>query len=157
MRGQMHMHCNFTTCHPSCPSLPHHPFLVLGLLVVSHLVLLRLVTILGICMYISRVRRGRDRIVLHSGSRLGDYDAISITCTRNERCKTTILVGTTSAFRALGELDGQLLRTLARRILEIRVSTRVRSTMDSVYIFTVGNSCNPKSCFLFHLGPPSPT
>ena len=117
-----------TTCHPSYPSLPHHPFLVLGLLVVTRLGLLRLVTILvtalviflGICLRLrlSRIRRGRVRRVLHSGSRLGDYDAISITRTRNERCKTTILVGTTRAFRASGELDGQLLRTLARGVLE---------------------------------------
>jgi hypothetical protein len=102
--------------------------MVLGLHAVSLLVLrrlasllglLRLVTILGICprLCLSRVRRGGDRRVLHSGSRLGDYDAISITRTRNERCKTTILVGTTSAFRASGELDGKLLRTLARRVL----------------------------------------
>ena len=84
----------------------------------SLLALFRLVTILGIRVYLSRVRRGRDRRVLYSGSCLGDYDAISITCTRNERCKTTILVGTTSAFRASGKLDGQLLRTLARGVLE---------------------------------------
>jgi hypothetical protein len=48
---------------------------------------------------------------------LRDYDAISITPIRNDRYKTTILVGTTSAFDAVGELDAQLLRTLAGRIL----------------------------------------
>jgi hypothetical protein len=48
---------------------------------------------------------------------LRDYDAISITPIRNERYKTTILVGTTSAFDAVGELDRQLLRTFAGRTL----------------------------------------
>ena len=98
-------------------SLPDHPLLVLGLIALSHgvLVLLRLVnslitslvtslvTILAICLCLYRVRRGR---ALRSGSRLGDYDAISETRIRNERCKTTVLVGTTCAFGASGELDG---------------------------------------------------
>ena len=61
-----------------------------------------------------RVRRGR---ALLGGIRLGDYDAISITRSRNERYKTTILVATTGAFDTVGELGGQLLRTLARRCL----------------------------------------
>ena len=105
-------------------SLPDHPLLVLGLLALSHgvLVLLRLVTILvailvtilAICLCLSRVRRGR---ALRSGFRLGDYDAISETRIRNERCKTTVLGGTTRAFGAGGELDGQLLRSFARRVL----------------------------------------
>jgi hypothetical protein len=90
-------------------SLPDHPLLVLGLSALSHgvLVLLRLVailvSILAICLCLSRVRRAR---VLRSGFRLGDYDAISETRIRNERSKTTVLVGTTSAFGAGGELDG---------------------------------------------------
>jgi hypothetical protein len=54
---------------------------------------------------------------LRSSSRLGDYDAISITRSRNERYKTTILAATTLAFGVVGELEGQLLRTLVRRIL----------------------------------------
>ena len=54
---------------------------------------------------------------LRVSSRLRDYDAISITRSRNERCKTTILVGTTTAFDVVGELDGQLLRTFVRRFL----------------------------------------
>ena len=82
----------------------------------SLLVCLHLITSLGICLCLCPVRRGR---ALSSGIRvrLGDYDAISITSSRNERYKTTILVGTTSAFDAIGELDAQLLRTLARRTL----------------------------------------
>jgi hypothetical protein len=112
----MHAHC-----HPSYPSLPHHPFLVLGLLAVRILVLLRqvtiLVTILGICPRLYLPRRARRGRVLHRGFRLGDYDTIPVTHIRNERHNTTILVGTTSAFDAGGELDGQLLRTLASRIL----------------------------------------
>jgi len=48
---------------------------------------------------------------------LSDYDAISITRSRNERYKATILVATTSAFDAVGKLDGQLLRTFGRRFL----------------------------------------
>jgi hypothetical protein len=93
----------------SYDSLPDHPLLVLGLPALSHgvLVLLRLVailvSILAICLCLSRVRRAR---VLRSGFRLGDYDAISETRIRNERSKTTVLVGTTSAFGAGGELDG---------------------------------------------------
>ena len=54
---------------------------------------------------------------LRISSRLRDYDAISITRSRSERYETTILVGTTSAFDTVGELDGKLLRTLARRAL----------------------------------------
>jgi hypothetical protein len=144
--GQMHAHCNFSTCHPSYPqaSPPDHPFLVLGLLALSpgFLVLLRLVTILvtilGISLCFSRVRRGRA--LRSRGFRLGDYDAISVTRSRSERHNTTILVGTTDAFGAGGELECQLLRTLARRILGpgTRVSTRISSTMDSVYSITVG-------------------
>jgi hypothetical protein len=97
-------------------SLLDHPLPVLGVPALSHgvLVLLRLVTILAICLCLYRVRRSR---VLRSGFRLGDYDAISETRIRNERCKTTVLIGTTSTFDAGGELDGQLLRTLARRVL----------------------------------------
>jgi len=119
--GQMHAHCNFTgftACHPSHPSLPDHPCLLIELVGRSLLVCLRLPTILptilGICLYLFRVRRGR---ALLSGFRLRDYDAISITRSRNERCKTTILVGTTTAFDVVGELDGQLLRTFVRRFL----------------------------------------
>jgi hypothetical protein len=111
----MHARCNFTACHPSHPSLPHHHFMAIDLGGHILLVYLRLVTILGICLYLFRVRsRGR---ALRSGFRLGDYDAISITRSRNERRKTTILVGTATAFDAVGELDGQLLRTFVRRIL----------------------------------------
>ena len=110
----MHAHCNFTTCHPSRPSLPHHHFLAIGLVGCSIQVCLRLVTILGICLCFSAVRRGR---ALLSGIRLRDYGAISIARSRNERYKTTFLVATTSAIGAVGELDGQLLRTLARRCL----------------------------------------
>lgn len=95
----MHAHCSFTTCHPSRPSLPDHPIqrpaarllvlrrlvsiLVLRLLA-RLLVLLRLATIMSICMYLSRVRRGRGCRVLHSGFPLGDYDTISRIRTRNE-------------------------------------------------------------------------
>ena len=122
--------CDITTCHASQLSLPDHPFLVLGLvgtgllvrirlfrvrLVLVRLVLVRLVLVrLGICLSLCPVRRGRT---LLSSIRLGDNDAISITRSRSERYKTTILVGTTSAFNAIGELDTQLLRTLARRTL----------------------------------------
>ena len=119
----MRAHCNFTgftTCHPSHPSLPNHPFLVLGLVGPSRLVCLRLVSILGTCLCLFRVRRGRALLSASasaSGIRLGDYDAISITRSRNERYKTTVLVATTSAFGVVGELEGQLLRTLARRVL----------------------------------------
>jgi hypothetical protein len=55
-----------------------------------------------------RVLKGRT---FHGISRLRDYDAISVTAIRNERYKATILVGTTSAFGAIGELDAQGLRT----------------------------------------------
>lgn len=117
--------CNITTCHASQLSLPDHPFLVLGLVGTGllvrirlfrvRLVLVRLVLVrLGICLSLCPVRRGRT---LLSSIRLGDYDAISVTRSRSERYKTTILVGTTSAFNAIGELDAQLLRTLARRTL----------------------------------------
>jgi hypothetical protein len=56
----------------------------------------------------SHVLRGRT---LHVISRLRDYDAISVIVIRNERYKATILVGTTTAFGAVGELDAQGLRT----------------------------------------------
>jgi hypothetical protein len=103
------------TCHPSHPSLPDHPFLVtLSLRASRRLVTTILVTILGICLYRCHGRRGR---ALLSGCRLGDYGAISITLIRNERYKATILVGTTNAFDAVGELEAQGLRTLARRCL----------------------------------------
>jgi hypothetical protein len=117
MRG----HYNLTTCHPSQPSLPDHPFLVLGLVVLDCLRLVSvlgtcLVSILGICLWLPRVRRGRA-LLSASGIRLGDYDAISITRSRNERYKTTILAATTLAFGVVGELEGQLLRAFVRRIL----------------------------------------
>jgi hypothetical protein len=110
--------------HPSQPSLPDHPLLV-GLVgptgsplvrvrLGTTLVAICLGTILGTCRSLCPVRRGR---AILSGIRLRDYDAISITPIRNDRYKTTILVGTTSAFDAVGELDAQLLRTLAGRIL----------------------------------------
>ena len=67
---------------------------------------------------------GRLRFFLVLGGRtlriissLRDYDAISIARIRNERYKTTFLVATTSATDAVGELDGQLLRTFVRRCL----------------------------------------
>jgi len=46
---------------------------------------------------------------------LRDYDAISVTRTRHEHCKTTVLATATSTFDAVGELDDQLLRTVCRR------------------------------------------
>jgi hypothetical protein len=67
-----------------------------------------------LCFILVRVIRGGT---LRISFRLRDYDAISITPIRNERYKTTILVGTTSAFDAVGELDRQLLRTFAGRTL----------------------------------------
>jgi len=85
-----------------------HGLVTLSLVTLGRLALLRLVTILAICLCLPRVRRGR---ALLCAFRLGDYDAISKTSIRNERGKTTILVATTNAFRAVGELDGQLLRT----------------------------------------------
>ena len=107
---------------PFTPFSSNHPFLVLGLVGPSRLVCLRLVSILGTCLRLFRVRRGRALLSASpsasaSGIRLGDYDAISIARSRNERYKTTILVATTSAFGVVGELEGQLLRTLARRAL----------------------------------------
>lgn len=60
------------------------------------------------------VPRGRTLRII---SRLADHDAISITRSRNKRCNTAILVLTTKAFYALGELDGQLLRTCICRTL----------------------------------------
>ena len=56
-------------------------------------------------------------VALRITSSLGDHDTVSVTLSRNERHKTTILVGTTDAFGARGELDCQLLRALARRSL----------------------------------------
>jgi hypothetical protein len=122
------------TCHPSHPSLPDHPFLValclrvvrrlattmlattvlVTTILVTTILVTILVTILGICLFRCPGRRGR---ALLSGCRLGDYGAISITLIRNERYKATILVGTTNAFDAVGELDAQGLFTFVRRIL----------------------------------------
>ena len=47
-----------------------------------------------------------------------DYDAISLTLSRNERCKTKVFAGTTSAVDTSGELGAELLRTSLRRGLE---------------------------------------
>ena len=132
--------------HPdlSQPPLPDHPFLVLGLVALRR-VCLRLVIILGICLRLARrviclqispVRSGR---ALPSGPRLADYDAISRTPGRNERCKTTILVLTTRAFYAAGELDGHIFRAFGRGFLVDIESVRGQSsTMGSMYIITVG-------------------
>ena len=51
--------------------------------------------------------------------RLGDYEAISITRSHNDRYKTTILVATTGAFGAVGQLEARLLRTSGVRILGV--------------------------------------
>jgi hypothetical protein len=56
-------------------------------------------------------------IALRIISGLRDHDTIPVTHIRNERHNTTILLGTTTALGAGGELDGQLLRTLASRVL----------------------------------------
>ena len=86
-----------------------HGLGTISLVTLGLLALLRLVTILPICLCLPRVRsRGR---ALLGAFRLRDYDAISKSSIRNERGKTTILLATTDAFRAVGELDGQLLRT----------------------------------------------
>jgi hypothetical protein len=47
-----------------------------------------------------------------------DYDAVSLTLSRNERCKTKVFAGTTSAIDTSGELDAELLRTSLHRSLE---------------------------------------
>ena len=50
---------------------------------------------------------------------MGDYDTISVTRSRDERCKATILVATTNAFDTVRELDCQLFRRVfGRRFLE---------------------------------------
>lgn len=154
----MRVHCNFTSSHHSQPS-PDHPFLVIRCIAPSLLVrrrlagirvrglatvtimatiiaCLRLATIQGISLFFL-ARRGR---LLRSGLRLGDCDAISISCGRYERCNTKILVGTTCAFDAVGELGGQLLRTAALRVLgDMSQYARISNTMDSMYFITVVN------------------
>ena len=52
--------------------------------------------------------------------RSGEYDAISKTCSRSERCKTTkVFAGTTSAIGTGRELDVDIwLRTITCRIIE---------------------------------------
>lgn len=50
---------------------------------------------------------------------MGEYDAISITCSRSEQYETTVFVGATSAFSIIRELDLELLlRISLRGILE---------------------------------------
>lgn len=49
---------------------------------------------------------------------MGDHDAISRTIGRGDRYKTKLLVITTSAFGAFGELEGQLLLTRVSGSLE---------------------------------------
>jgi hypothetical protein len=160
--GQMHAHCNFTSFtsyHPSQPSLPDHPFLVLasGLAGPSLLVLVCLATVLAICRWLSPVcTRGR---VLRSASgfrRLGDHHAISITRSRDERCKTEILGATTNAFDVRGQLDGQFLSTLARRILG-DMSQHEDKYHDGLGILDHRwrLSKHRQSCCPFHLHPPS--
>lgn len=99
------------TCHSSQLSLPDHPFLVL---VPSIRVCIRLAIILGICLWFSPVRSGR---ALCSGIRLGEYHAISITLHVNDRHETKFPAGPTSAFGAVGELEGRRLRTCGLGIL----------------------------------------
>jgi hypothetical protein len=109
------------TCHPSQPSLPDHPFVVIGLvgaarpatsilslLLILGLLLARLAILGSISLCLPRVRVGSR--ALRSGSSLGDYNAVSITRSRNERYKTKLPRGPTSALRAVGQLNGQLLR-----------------------------------------------
>ena len=122
-------HLSLTPSHPSQPSLPDHPLLVHVLRVVAAtrilalLILVCLVTILGtclclvalrICLCLCRVRSGRG---LPSAFRLGDYEATPGTSIRNERYKTKIPLGPTTAFGVGGELHGQFLSTFARGIL----------------------------------------
>jgi len=104
----MHAHCIFTTCHPSHHSLPRHPFDLAG---PSLLLWISLVTI-RLCL--PPVRRGRIC--------LGDYDAISVTRSRDERRKATILVATTNAFDTVGELDRQLFRRVFGRRFLVNIS-----------------------------------
>jgi hypothetical protein len=112
------------TCHSSQLSLPDHPFLVLvpsirvcirlATIVAICLVLVRLGIILGICLWFSPVRSGR---ALCSGIRLGEYHAISITPIVNDRHETKFPAGPSSAFGAVGELEGRRLRTCGLGIL----------------------------------------
>lgn len=122
--------CSFTSRHPSNHPLPDHPFVGLGLagtrsLTATHticgvfgraVVCLRLATFLCICRLSSVRTTGRAR---RSGFTLFDYEAISIIRIRFERQKTKILVGPTSAFDVVGELEDQVLRTWGRGRLRV--------------------------------------
>ena len=46
-----------------------------------------------------------------------EYDTFSVTRSRNKRRRATIPIAATNAFDAVGELDGQLLHTVALKIL----------------------------------------
>jgi hypothetical protein len=130
--ARMHARCNFTR-RPSNHSFPDHPFvdlasglvtaicLVLACLttiIAIFLVLVRLDIFLGICLCLrlclSSVRSGR---ALRSGIRLGEYHAISITLIVNDRHETKFPAGPSSAFGAVGELEGRRLRTCGLGIL----------------------------------------
>ena len=117
-----------TKSPPSQPSLPDHPFLALRVVAAVRilallLLLVCLVTILGtclclvalrICLCLCRVRSGRG---LPSAFRLANHGAVSITRSRDERYNTALVVLTSSALGAAGQLETQLLRTCTRRSL----------------------------------------
>jgi hypothetical protein len=120
MAGQ----CTPTATSPHSSQLSLHPFLVLApsirvcirlatiLATVMGicLVLVRLGIILGICLCLSPVRRGR---ALRSGFRLGEYHTITITRIVNDRDEAKIPAGPTIAFGVVGELEGRRLRACA--------------------------------------------
>ena len=101
------------------------------------------------------VLRGRT---LRITSRLGDHDAISVTLSRNERCKATILVAATSAFDPVRELDRQLLCTIASRFLEERCEYEDNEHDGKhVQYHRCRSPGRQQSCFPLRMHPPSPS
>src|SRR5258708_25341198 len=141
-----------------------------------HLAWTRLVTLHRTWLYISRVLiwlglcrwprlsrwlwfvlvlRGRT---LRITSRLGDHDAVSVTLSRNERCKATILAAATSAFDPVRELDRQLLRAITSRFLEERCEYEDNEHDGKhVQYHRCRSPGRQQSCFPLRMHPPSPS